>query len=199
MLSELSPPLSSVEVHTRQAVVILGRRADDWSAIAECCGLKAGATDLAVSVAQSHRGAPCAGMSSPLRLGVPEREAGGRTHTAPARRLLTPTTSETSSFCRFKDGLTDSLSHWSCGSSGSWGKFGPVRTQRIKCVCVGWVERRKVVEPKNESGGGKSGRSQGWASTAGVTQHKRCKILFSKNKKNQGVLQKYPFETVFAH
>lgn len=99
------PPLSSVEVHTRQAVVVLGRRADDWTAIAECCGLKAGATDLAVSVAQSHRGAPCAGMSSPLRLGVPEREAGGRTHTAPARRLLTPTTSETSSLCRFKDGL----------------------------------------------------------------------------------------------
>ncbi len=39
-----------------------------------------GSTDLAVSVAQSHGGLPCCGMSSPLRLGVPgltEREREG--------------------------------------------------------------------------------------------------------------------------
>lgn len=58
-------------------------------------------TDLAVSVAQSHGGLPCCGMSSPLRLGVP-----GLTQ----RELLvsswhsTPTTVSTADrVCRFED------------------------------------------------------------------------------------------------
>lgn len=46
--------------------------------------------------------------------------------------------------------------------------------------------------------------SGGWASTAGVTQQKCCKILiYKKTKKNKkkkhGVPQKDSFETVFAH
>lgn len=98
-------------------MVPLGRRADDWSANAECCGLKASATDLAVSVAQSHRGAPCAGMSSPLRLGVPGREAGRRADSL-THSSRTPTTDlqRTSKTRRLKDGLADWLSVFHTGT-----------------------------------------------------------------------------------
>lgn len=90
----------------------------------------AGCTDLAVSVAQSHRGPPCAGMSFPLRLGVPQRERrADNTHSyrlAPARRLPSPRARQRG--CWFEDGLIRLVPSPAAGD-----KFGPVRTGRIKC------------------------------------------------------------------
>lgn len=45
-------------------------------------------TDLAVSVAQSHRGPRCYGMSSPLRLGVPGVRERERVREGGSGRLL---------------------------------------------------------------------------------------------------------------
>lgn len=108
-------------------------------------------------------------MSSPLRLGVPEREAGRRadslTHSS---RSPTTDPQRTSERRRLKDGLANWLPDSLAGTVAppapgtSW-----VRLRRNGVnVCVGWVERRKVVVLKNKSGGGFSGQSRGWASTA---------------------------------